>query len=172
MGQLAMFRWGSWLCLNSLLSRSCLLKESRKEKSVLVLDEYQDTRKLEKENFDAMLRNAMEEMPDNIHIIISGSSIRVMKALAKNDNPPYGRFKTMIFVGEMDYYDSAKFYPSFPLRDKIILYSVFGGIPWINESIDPACSVEENITKLMLEDKGLARVYAEDVINVECSPIL
>lgn len=145
---------------------------SRKEKFVLVLDEYQDTRKLEKENFDAMLRNAMEEMPDNIHIIISGSSIRVMEALLKNDNPLYGRFKTMIFVGEMDYYDSAKFYPSFPLRDKIILYSVFGGIPWINESIDPACSVEENITKLMLEDKGLARVYVEDVINVECSPIL
>ena len=145
---------------------------SRDEKFVLVLDEYQDTRKLEKENVDAMLRNAMETLPENIHIIISGSSIRVMEALTKNDNPLYGRFKTMIFVDEMDYYDSAKFYPSFCLRDKIILYSVFGGIPWINESIDPGLSVEENITRLMLEDKGLARVYAEDVVNVECSPIL
>ena len=114
----------------------------------------------------------MEEIPENIHIIISGSWVRVMEALTKNDNPLYGRFKTMIFVGEMVYYDSAKFYPSFSLRDRIILYSVFGGIPWINESIDPNISVEENITKLMLEDKGLARVYAEDVINVECSPIL
>ena len=145
---------------------------SREEKFVLVLDEYQDTRKLEKEGFDALLRNAMEDLPENIHIIISGSSIRVMEALTKNDNPLYGRFKTMIFVGEMDYYDSAKFYPSFCLRDKIILYSVFGGIPWINESIDPSISVEENITRLMLEDKGLARVYAEDVVNVECSPIM
>lgn len=79
---------------------------SRKEKFVLVLDEYQDIRKLEKENVDAMLRNAMEELPENIHIIISGSSIRVMEALTRNDNPLYGRFKTMIFVGEMDYYDS------------------------------------------------------------------
>ena len=145
---------------------------SRKENFVLELDEYQDIRKLEKENVDAMLRNAMEEIPENIHIIISGSSIRVMEALTKNDNPLYGRFKTMIFVGEMVYYDSAKFYPSFSLHDRIILYSVFGGIPWINESIDPNISVEENITKLMLEDKGLARVYAEDVVNVECSPVL
>lgn len=97
---------------------------SRKENFVLVLDEYQDIRKLEKENVDAMLRNAMEELPENIHIIISGSSIRVMEALTKDDNPLYGRFKTMIFVGEMDSYDSAKFYPSLSLRTKSLIFNI------------------------------------------------
>ena len=147
------------------------LLSSRKEQFVIVLDEYQDTKKLEGENVDAMIRNAMDDMASNIKIIISGSSIRMMEALMQSDNPLYGRFKAQIFVDEMDYYDSQMFYPEYSVRDKIILYSVFGGIPWINESINQNISVEENIINLLIEKKGLARAYAEDVVNVECSSI-
>lgn len=144
---------------------------SRSEHFIIVFDEYQDTKKLEDVLVDAMLRNAIDDMPENIKLIFSGSSIRIMESLMKIDNPLYGRFKAEILVGEMDYYDSQKFYPEFSVRDKIILYSVFGGIPWINESIDQKLSVEENIIKLFVENKGLARTYVENVINVECSSI-
>lgn len=144
---------------------------SRTERFVIVLDEYQDMKKLEGEMVDALLRNAMDDMGENIKIIFSGSSIRMMSGLAKNDNPLYGRFRTEVVVDEMDYYDSQKFYPSFSVRDKIILYSVFGGVPWINESIDENLSVEENILNLLVDDKGVARTYAENVINIECSSI-
>ena len=144
---------------------------SRKERFIIVLDEYQDTKKLDGENADALIRNAMEDMNDNIKLIFSGSSIRMMEALTKSDNPLYGRFKAQILVDEMDYYDSQKFYDSYSIRDKIITYSIFGGIPWINESINQNLSVEENIKRLLMEEKGLARCYAEDVINVECSSI-
>lgn len=144
---------------------------SRKEKFIIVLDEYQDTKKLEGDTIDTLLRNAMEDMGENIKLILSGSSIRMMEALMQSDNPLYGRFKAQILVDEMDYFDSQKFYPSYSVRDKIILYSVFGGIPWINESIDEHLSVEENIINLLIEEKGLARAYAEDVVNVECSVI-
>ena len=145
--------------------------QGRKEKFIIALDEYQDTKKLEGDMADALLRNAMDDMPSNVKLILSGSSIRIMESLMKSDNPLYGRFKEIILVDEMDYYDAAKFYPSYSVRDKITLYSVLGGIPWINESINEKLSVEENIINLMLEDKGLARTYAEDVINVECSTI-
>ena len=144
---------------------------SRKERFIIVLDEYQDTKKLDGENADAIIRNAMEDMNDNIKLIFSGSSIRMMEALTKSDNPLYGRFKAQILVDEMDYYDSQKFYDSYSIRDKIVTYSIFGGIPWINESINQNLSVEENIKRLLMEEKGLARCYAEDVINVECSSI-
>ncbi len=147
------------------------LLRNRHECFVIVLDEYQDMKKIEGEAVDALIRNAMEDMSENIKLIISGSSIRMMDALTRSDNPLYGRFKAQVLVDEMDYYDSAKFYPSYTVRDRIILYSVFGGIPWINESIDSELSVKDNIIKLLFENKGLARAYVEDVINVECSQI-
>lgn len=52
----------------------------------------------------------------------------------------------------MDYYDSAKFYPSFSNEGKVKLYSVFGGIPYYNSLISEKFSVSENIIQLLLAD--------------------
>lgn len=44
-------------------------------------------------------------------------------------------------------------------------------MPWLLESIDGHLGVEENIIRLFVEAKGLARGYAEDVLEVECASI-
>ena len=44
-----------------------------------------------------------------------------------------------------DYYDSAKWFPSWPERDKAIVYGVTGGIPYYLEQFSPERSLKENL---------------------------
>ena len=48
----------------------------------------------------------------------------------------YGRVDLTIDLKQMNYDESAMFYPSFSNEDKVSLYSVFGGIPYYNKLID------------------------------------
>ena len=47
-------------------------------------------------------------------------------------NPLYGRIDRTVNLQPMDYNESALFYESFRLEDRVRLYSVFGGIPRYN----------------------------------------
>ena len=59
-----------------------------------------------------------------------------MKSLLESQNPLYGRVDLTIDLKQMNYDESAMFYPSFSNEDKVRLYSVFGGIPYYNKLID------------------------------------
>ncbi len=61
----------------------------------------------------------------------------------------------------MDYFDSARFYPTFSDGDKVRLYAVFGGIPFYNARIDETLSVRENIIRLIA---GRDAVFADEVL--------
>ena len=141
---------------------------SMKMEVILEIDEYQDLRRNPKgEVVDAYLRDFIDYAPDNIKIIISGSAIRIMKSLLDIDNPLYKRFTLEIPLGEMDYLESSLFYPERSVRDKIALYSVFGGIPMILSMISPEASFEENLMSLLISSNGSARLYAEDILYSE-----
>lgn len=141
---------------------------SRNERIILVIDEYQDLRKRAKgEVVDAYFRDFIDNAGNNITLIISGSAIRVMKSLLEKDNPLYKRFSLEIPLGELGYLESSLFYPEKSIREKIELYSVFGGIPMILSHIDPGLSVQENISRLLLDRDGFARTYAEDILYHE-----
>ena len=90
-----------------------------------------------------------------------------MKGLLNKENPLYKRFSLELSLGELDYLESSLFYPERSVSEKIVLYSVFGGIPMILSMIDPELSVEENIIALLLERTGLARSYTEDILYAE-----
>ena len=51
----------------------------------------------------------------------------------------------------MDYIDAAAFLLVLPTRDRLMFYSVFGGVPWLLESIDGQLSAEEDIIRLFVE---------------------
>ena len=72
-----------------------------------------------------------------------------MKSLLESQNPLYGRVDLTIDLKQMNYDESAMFYPSFSNEDKVRLYSVFGGIPYYNKLIDERLSVKENIIELI-----------------------
>ncbi len=145
---------------------------TRNERITIAIDEYQDMKKRADSDYvDALFRTAIDNLPANISIILSGSSIRLMKALLDEENPLFQRFNLTMRIDEMDYIEAALFYPGRSIRDRIILYSVFGGIPLLTSSIDESISVEENIISMFVDDNGIARNYIRSVIDTEISPI-
>ncbi len=127
------------------------LFQSAKENSlVLVLDEYPYLRNTVT-GLDSILQSLVDKYRNssNITFIICGSHIDIMKSLLDSQNPLYGRIDRTIDLKPMDYYESALFYESFCMEDKIRLYSVFGGIPYYNRLIDPALSVRDNVMELI-----------------------
>lgn len=63
-------------------------------------------------------------------IILCGSAMSFMeKELLAEKNPLYGRATGIYKMKEMGFYDAIKFFPEYSPRDKVIAYSVLGGIP-------------------------------------------
>lgn len=90
--------------------------------------------------WDAELRDA------NVMIILCGSAMSfIEKELLAEKNPLYGRATGIYKMKEMGFYDAAKFFPEYSERDKVIAYSVLGGIPHYLKQWNPKLSVGENI---------------------------
>lgn len=125
--------------------------EYSKEKEIyLVIDEYPYIRKNIK-GLDSLIQEIIDKYHNQskMKFFLSGSSISTMESIQSTGNPLYRRFHLSVLVREMDYYDSAKFYPTFSNEDKVRLYAAFGGVPYYNEQINPSLSVKENIILLL-----------------------
>lgn len=105
---------------------------SVKENIILVLDEYPYLRENIK-GMDSILQSLVDKYKDTskLTLIILGSYVEVMRSLLEHSNPLYGRVDLTIDLKQMDYYESAMFYPNFSSEDKVRIYAVFGGIPII-----------------------------------------
>ena len=123
---------------------------SEKEKVIFILDEYPYLRETVK-GIDSILQALIDNYKGKakLSLILLGSFMDIMKSLLAVSNPLYGRVDLTIELKQMDYYESALFYPNFSDEDKVRIYSVFGGIPYYNQLIDDKQSVKENILKLI-----------------------
>lgn len=127
-----------------------LFQHAEGEPLILVLDEYPYLRETTV-GLDSILQSLIDKYRDSseLKLILCGSYVYIMKSLLESQNPLYGRVDLTIDLKQMDYYESAMFYPSFSNEDKVRLYSVFGGIPYYNKLIDERLSVKENIIELI-----------------------
>ena len=127
-----------------------LFEKSEETGFVLVLDEYPYLRATVA-GLDSILQSLIDKYRNTskIKFIICGSHIDIMKSLLDSQNPLYGRIDRTVNLQPMDYYESALFYESFSMEDRVRLYSVFGGIPHYNRLIDPGLSVQENVMELI-----------------------
>ena len=81
-------------------------------------------------------------------IILCGSAMSfIEKELLAEKNPLYGRATGIYKMKEMRFYDVIKFFPEYSARDKVIAYSVLGGIPHYLRQWNSKLSVEDNIKK-------------------------
>lgn len=95
--------------------------------------------------WDTELRN------DNVMLILCGSAMSfIEKELLSEKNPLYGRATGIYKMKEMGFYDAAKFFPDYSDQDKILAYSVLGGIPHYLRQWNPELSVDENIKRNIL----------------------
>lgn len=131
----------------------------------VVIDEYPYLKVFSKsETVDSIFQSIIDNNLKNIRLFISGSHIGMMKDLLEEKNALYGRFSNTLCLKELDYITAAEFYKNKSIYDKIAIYSVFGGSPYINCTLDETKSLKENIIATLLNPTSYVYSYIEHLL--------
>lgn len=118
------------------------------------------------DKLDSEFQTIVDQHISHLNLIISGSSIHIMKQLTDYKNPLYGRFIDKIALQQFNYLDAKKMLTDTSNRDLISFYSIFGGSPYVLERINAHNSLKENICELILDENGKLRTHLlNNVIN-------
>ena len=132
---------------------------------VVVIDEYPYLSSLaDTEIVDSVFQTVIDQKLSNIHLVLSGSQVSVMKNLLRKGNALYGRFQLILHLRELDYKDAALFYPSKSPYEKIAFYSVFGGSPFVLQELREEESLEQNIVRTVLDESSPVFLYASNIL--------
>ncbi len=136
----------------------------------IVIDEYPYLKQFEKsETVDSIFQSIIDNKIGNIRLIISGSHVGMMKDLLEEKNALYGRFSLIIKLTELNYREAAVFYKDKSVYDKIAFYSVFGGSPFVNEQLDSALSLRQNIVNTLLNPLTAVYSYVDNLLVSDLS---
>ena len=113
---------------------------------------------------DSMFQSIVDNHLTHIRLILSGSHIGMMREMLEEGNALYGRFQAVIHLTEFSYRTAAAFYPTLSAYDKIALYSVFGGSPYILQQLDQKKSLQENIVSTILDENNPVYLYASNLL--------
>ena len=135
------------------------------KKIVVVIDEYPYLKKAtDSATVDSIFQNIIDNRLSNIELILSGSHIGMMKDLLQERNALYGRFAVTIKLNELNYLDAARFYPDRTPYDKVAHYAVFGGSPFVNQALNPAATLRENVISTILNPVSAVYLYASKLL--------
>lgn len=92
----------------------------------------------------------------NIMIILCGSAMSfIEKKILSQKSPLCGRATGIYKMNELPFSDAIKFFPNYSAEDKMLAYSILGGIPHYLAQFDPSLSLQDNIINNPLS-KGCA----------------
>lgn len=135
------------------------------EKIIVVIDEYPYLKAMnDSATVDSIFQNIIDNRLVNIELILSGSHIGMMKDTLQEKNALYGRFAVTIKLNELNYLEAAKFYPDKTPYDKAAHYAVFGGSPFVNQALNPAATIRENIINTILNPMSAVYLYASQLL--------
>lgn len=100
-------------------------------------------------------------------LALAGSAVSTMADVDGARSPLYGRVATKIHLKPLDYYWAGRLSGVENLRDRAVVYGVFGGTPTHLELLDPEMSIVENISKQVLSPGGQVRYLVETMIEQE-----
>ena len=104
--------------------------------------------------WDEQLKNS------DVMIVLCGSAMSfIEKKILAEKKPLYGRATGIYKMTELPFSDAIKFFPDYSDEDKLLAYSILGGIPHYLQQFNPALSLQENIIKNVLA-KGCV-LYSE-----------
>lgn len=128
-----------------------IAEESRKERIVLVVDEFQYLGKANK-SFPSVFQKIWDEILSkaNIMLILCGSLINMMTSQVLSYNSPlYGRRTAQIMLKQIEFSHYHEFNEDLSLEEQIEQYAVTGGVPkyiqLFNRRGDIYSSIRENI---------------------------
>lgn len=135
------------------------------QKMVVVVDEYTHLYAINDSGVvDSVFQCIIDNRLSNIKLILASSHIGMMKNLLQERNPLYGRFAASLKLDELNYLDTSKFYPDKSAYDKVAHYAVFGGSPFINQALNPAVTLRENIIGTILNPMSPVYLYASQLV--------
>ena len=110
----------------------------------------------------------MEFKNQNVMIILCGSAMSfIEKDLLAEKNPLYGRATGIYKMTEMGFYDACRFFPDYSYEDKVLTYSILGGIPHYLCQFNNTLSVEDNIKKSILTKGSILYSEVEFLLHQE-----
>jgi hypothetical protein len=149
-----------------------LLSMPSERNLVVILDEFQYLGENEADLREVTSElNAVWEGPGRpkspLLLVLSGSAVRTMEALASGSAPLYGRLSWRAELKPFDYLDTARMVGFESLRDQAYAYGIFGGMPRYLEPISADESLADNASELMLSPRGEVRGQVETALLQE-----
>ncbi|MBE5822298.1 MAG: hypothetical protein E7311_06930 [Clostridiales bacterium] len=138
------------------------------EKMVLIIDEYQYLAEIES-GISSIFQNIIDhKLKDKkLKIILMSSSMSFKEEILSHEMPLYGRQTYQKEIEPLKYYRCQKFYDNFELKEKVMFYSIFDGIPNRLEKIDVKKSFKENIMDLVLNKDSFLYNETENLLKQE-----
>lgn len=138
------------------------------ERYIFVIDEYPYLVGSD-ESVTGVLNNFIESHLDSeVFIILSGSSMSVMKNQVLGvKSPLYGRRTGQMRLSPFQFAEIGHFLPSYSDEERLIVYGLVGGIPWYLSFFDDGKSLKDNIIDNLINpyavlNKEATLLFAEE----------
>ncbi|MGH7718541.1 MAG: ATP-binding protein [Gemmatimonadaceae bacterium] len=105
--------------------------------------------------------------PRPLLLVLSGSAVGTMEALAAGGGPLYGRFAWQHRLRPFTYWHADELARFHKLRERALAYGIFGGTPSYLAAIEPKLGLAENVQRLLLAPRGEVRLLVETALDQE-----
>jgi AAA+ ATPase superfamily predicted ATPase len=150
-----------------------LIATPAKEKTVIIIDEFQYLGKMNRA-FPSVFQRIWDELlkDHNIMVILCGSLISMMVSQTLSYNSPlYGRRTAQIRMRQIPFLYYKDFFNSLSLKELIERYAVTGGVPKYIESFTNCTDIYEGILENILNQSGYLYEEPHFLLQQEVSEI-
>ncbi len=92
----------------------------------------------------------------NLFLVISGSHLGMMhRHMLSYQAPLYGRATSQLHLQPLPFGTTQDFFPTYQPDERVVIYTLFGGVPAYWERIDPNLSISDNIRRQLLTPNNL-----------------
>ena len=131
-----------------------IIKYIKNERFIIAIDEYPYIIKQD-ESFPSILQRIIDDAPENIFFLISGSDVSLLKNEIQNHNSPLYKRRTFeMEIKKLDYKESLEYLSSISNEDKVKYLSLTSTFPYYLSALDFSISFDENLKKLLFNQHG------------------